>query len=361
MTPCPIRPISRTGMTTENLPPVFASPAALRAAFEEGLSGLLAQDGLGGFILVLANASCEQPLFDRLRGPLTDAFVRWCGRFDRQDDAAIAAAPDDVAVFQRLRELGLDQLAVTRWTRRGPWELQFNPLRALRPPRISDAAVSCLQRPFAADAFHFNRPFLRNEILWEGRLAGAPVRLLYNKFPFAELHGLLVPDPLACRPQFLDQVGHALAWAIVARLGRTLAGAGLAYNAYGAYASVNHLHFQLFVRSSGSYPIEAACWRHNDGPQPYPLTVHRHADRDTAWATVRDLHDRGQAYNLLYRPGRIYIVERAQQGSYRHSDWTSGFAWSEVAGAVTTFDAAAFARVTAADIESEFARLSVRP
>ncbi len=337
---------------------LFASPAALRDAFERRLIGLLGQDLLGVFILVLANASFERSTFDRLYRPLASAFARWSKRFDSGDARALAAPVDDVEVFGRLQRLGFDRLAVTRWRRLGPWEIQFNQLRGLRPPRMSQAAPECLVKPFDPDGFHFNKPFLRKEVFWEGELAGAPVRILYNKFPFAELHSLLVPDPAACRPQFLTPADHALAWEIAQRLGQHLPGLGFGYNAYGAYASVNHLHFQMFVRASGSYPIESPHWRHNGGDEPYPLPVQRHTDCSSAWHALQQLHEAGRVYNLLYRPGCVYIVERAVQGSCTHSGWTGGFAWSELAGSITTFDPGVFDRLSEVQIGAEFGRLA---
>jgi len=340
-------------------PGLFASPAALRAAFEQGLGELLRHDLLGAFILVLANASFERAMLERLRAPLEEAFTRWCARFERGDQAALTAAADDRAVFLRLHELGLENLAATRWREVGPWEIQFNQLRAFRPARMSGAEVTDLRRPFDPDGFHFNRPFLRREILWEGDLCGAPVRMLYNKFPFAELHALLVPDPEANRPQFLEPQDHDRLWEIGCDLGSRLPGIGFGYNALGAYASVNHLHFQMFLRTTGAYAIESERWWHNGGAQPYPLAVQRHDEPDAAWEALRALHAAGVGYNLLYRPGRLYLVPRAAQGSYRHSDWTGGFAWSEVAGTLTTSDATAFDRLTDGDIRAELARLAL--
>ncbi len=359
MTRYPIRP--NMSIDTEVGDGPFVSPAALRGAFEERLGRLLQHDVLGVFILVLANASHEPGVFERLRAPLAAAFERWCERFDRGDARAQEAAPDDRAVFQRLRAFGLDALSETRWRRVGPWEAQFNPLRALRPPRSSDRRVTELRRPFDPAGFHFNRAFLRPEIFWEGELGGSCMRLLYNKFPFAELHGLLVPDPEAGRPQFLEREDHERIWAVAARLGGTLPGIGFGYNAYGAHASVNHLHFQLFLRSAGGYPIESAVWRHNGGDRPYPLPVQRHDDGATAWSAVQWLHTVGITYNLLYRPGCVYIAPRAMQGSHRHAAWTAGFAWSEIAGVMTLTDATAFSGLTADAIEQEFIPLAVRP
>ena len=115
----------------------------------------------------------------------------------------------------------------------------------------------------------------------------------------------------------------------------------------------------MFLRPVGDYPIEAAEWRHNGGPCPYPLAVTRHIDARTAWEAIERLHAAGATYNLLYRPGHMYLVTRAFQGSYRHSPWTAGFAWSEVAGEVVVAEAAVFAALTAQAIDQELGLLVV--
>ena len=100
---------------------VFESVDAYRARFEQSLFDLVDHDVLGVFVLVLANASFEHHLFERLRNPLRDAFARWESRFDAGDPRAVGAAPDDIGVFQRLRDHGFDRLGVTHWRRCGPW------------------------------------------------------------------------------------------------------------------------------------------------------------------------------------------------------------------------------------------------
>jgi hypothetical protein len=342
---------------TDALPDLLRSRARLGEAFETGLLRMLDSQSLGAFVLVLANASYEAAMLARLQPSLRGAFDRWRAAAEADAAAFRSAAPDDVAVFRQLPAGGPDAVSSTRWRRVGPWELQFNPLRALRPPRGSGREVTRLRQPFDPQGFHFDKPFLRDEILWEGAWSGVPLRLLFNKFPFAEHHALLVPDPAAGRPQFLQPDDHRLIWAFSEVLAPSLPGIGFGYNAYGAFASINHLHFQMFERSSGVYPIESPDWQHNGGPRPYPLPVRRLDDVDAAWAAVQRLQAADRAFNLLYRPGRLYLVERALQGSYAHSGWTAGFAWSELAGAVTVFREADFERLGEADLEQEFRRL----
>ena len=335
----------------------FRAMKDYRSSFEAGLWRRLEEPMLGAFILVLANASFDPAMHRRFRPALAAAFERWCAAFDAGDPRAVDAAPDDREVFERLRVFGFERLGSTEWRELGPWELQFNPLRAFRPPRTSHAVVRKIQRPFDPDGFHFDKPFLRPEVLWEGTLCDLEVRLLYNKFPFAERHGLLVPEPSAGRPQYLDRKIHNMVWATVAELAETLPGIGLGYNAYGAFSSVNHLHFQQFVRTDGVYPIERRRWRHNGGSRDYPLSVEVRTDPDDAWLSIARRQAENRAFNLLYRPRRIYVIDRARQGSYRHSEWTGGFAWSEVAGAVTLSDRAAFEGLTERMLEAEMARM----
>ena len=358
-----IRCRTRTNMTTstELADTPFASLAALAVAFEDGLRRMLADDGLGAFILVLANAGSDAATFDRLRTALAQAYATWCERLDDGDLRITEAAADDVAVLRRLREYGFERLTHSRSRRVGSWELQFNPVRAFRPPRMSAETVRELYATFDPHGFHFDQPYLRPEILWEGRLLSSPLRVLFNKFPFAERHTLVVPDPVAHRPQYLDADVLDLVWRMAERLRPGLPGIGFGYNAQGAYASVNHLHFQCFVRTDGDYPVEASYWRHNGGDRPYPLTVQVFDQLERLVQSVTRLQASNQAFNLLIRRGRGYLIQRACQGQYRHSEWTGGFAWSEVVGAVTVFDQDAFERLREQDLDAEFQRLAVRP
>ena len=56
----------------------FGSRSRLRAEFETGLRRMLETESLGGFILVLANASFDADMLGRLRTDLREAFRRWC-------------------------------------------------------------------------------------------------------------------------------------------------------------------------------------------------------------------------------------------------------------------------------------------
>lgn len=339
------------------MPALFRSRDALQAAFADGLAGMLAAPSLGSFILVLANAGSETALWHALKQPLAARFNELRAAYKRGE--LVAAAPDDLAVFAQLLTVGFENLQQASHRCIGPWQLQFNHLRSFRPPRMSDVRVDTLQQPFDGTGFHFNKPFLKGEILWEGVLLGASCRWLYNKFPFAPLHTLLVMAPHEQRQQWLREQDHHAVWALTEFLGAGLPGLGFGYNAYGAYSSVNHQHLQGYVRDDEGYPVELACWIHNGGDQDYPTTCTRFDEPGAAWLAVDALHAGNTPYNLLYRPGHVYVMPRAFQGSYRHADWTAGFAWAEQAGAFTLFDAEKMAALDGAAIVAEYGKLLV--
>ncbi|MCU0934114.1 MAG: hypothetical protein MUE86_06700 [Thiobacillaceae bacterium] len=342
--------------------PPFASRAHLEELFNTGLRAMLdAHDELGTHILVLANAVQDAALWHDLRVALEESHTRHAERAGAalRNGRAPAAAADDVTVFLKLMAIGFPHLAAVE-SRRVPadpmqalpaWELQFNPLRALRPERMSRERVEGIARPFDARGFHFNKPFLDKEVLWRGELAGKPARLLYNKFPFAPLHGLLVPEPELERPQLLTPETHDWAWRVAGAAANAIAGFGLAYNSYGAFASVNHLHFQSFVRDA---PLPAQA-----GAKAYPLAAQRHRDTREAWFHLDALHRAGTAYNLIYDGDGLLLIPRARQGEVALEAWSGGFGWSEMAGVFAVSSRDDFARLDGPALRAALARWAV--
>ncbi len=320
-------------------PSLFESSERFRADFIAGLERQLAEPGLGTFILVLANACFDAEVWPVMRGRIGARFDELSAEVRQALRAGgrLAYPEDDLMVFLKLMAMGLEAIGATEYRRAGPWELQFNPLRALRPTRVSGLKTEGMPVPaFNPTGFHFNKPFLRAEILWEGELLRRPCRLLYNKFPFAPWHGLLVPEPAREHAQRLGQEAHLHAWHIVENLGTRLPGFGLSYNSFGAFASVNHLHFQTFLRDD-PLPVESGAWRHNGGSEPYPSACVRFDDALEAWLHLQGLQERGMAYNLIYRPGHLYCLARRHQGGYEMAPWLGGQAWYEMAGGVVAF------------------------
>jgi hypothetical protein len=336
----------------------FTSPAALEQGFADGLAKMLENHtGLGVHILVLANAAYDAGLWarlspalaahhDELAAGITDTLRR--GHTPDEPD-------DDLLVFLKLHAIGHEHVKTLESRRTGPWDVMFNPIRALRPPRTSGVKFESLLRPFDPAGFHFNKSFLGKEILWEGELGNKPARLLYNKFPFARLHGLLVPEPIREMPQCLTPALHAWAWDLCAQSG--VSGLCLGYNSLGAGASVNHLHFQSFVPASPP-PMLDRRFAHNGGPRPYPLPCQRLTDPAEVWFELDRLHQQNTPYNLVYSKGCLHLVARVPQDSIRLNARCRGYGWSEMAGAVTLFSREAFEGLSEADFERDLASFS---
>lgn len=336
----------------------FVSAAPLEQGFSDGLAAMLEKhSGLGIYILVLANAAYDPKLWAQLSPALSVRHAKLATALTDtlRNGQALTEPDDDVQVFLKLLAIGFDHLGAMESRHAGPWALLFNPIRALRPPRSSGMKFENLLCPFDTSGFHFNKPFLAKEVFWEGELAGKPARLLYNKFPFARLHGLLVPEPLRQAPQYLTPELHGWAWDVCAQ--SSVPGLRLGYNSTGAGASVNHLHFQSFVQTT-PLPIQDACFSHNGGVKPYPLPCRRFTDVEHAWIHLDELHQRNLPYNLIYGKGGLHIVARVPQDSSTLSPQNRGYGWSEMAGAVTLFSRETFEGLNAAEFEAELANFA---
>lgn len=331
----------------------FSSTQAFRRAFASGLQGLLEDEwGLGPFVLVLANASFDPLIHDRLRHELARRFgelaelCRRCFAAGREPEGPA----DDLSVFLRLMAIGFDHVEHVGRRALGPWEVQFNQVRSLRPRRSAGREPTGIQAPFDPDGFHFNHPFLRKETFWSGQLNGVESDLLFNKFPFVDLHALLVPERWKAEPQLLTRERHHQVWELADSLGTALPGIGFGYNGYGAYASVNHLHFQMFVRER-PLPLSLDRWAHNSGPDPYPACCERYSGADASWERISDLHGSQTGYNLVYFPGHVYCLPRRRQLTYELPSWCGGQAWYEMAGGVVAYNADDFRSLRATDVE----------
>lgn len=347
------------------MPPLFSSSNAFQQAFADGLHKMLHQhDGLGVYILVLSNAANDPALWQQLRDVLTERHYHHAALITTalRQGRALKEPEDDLMVFLKLMAIGFEHLNLAESREAGPWEVQFNPLRALRPPRASATKVEGLRQPFNPNGFHFDQPFLAKEIFWQGELLGEDVSLLYNKFPFIDLHGLVVPNKAAGLPQFLTPHWHGYAWDLAETLGARIPGFGLGYNSLGAYASVNHLHFQSFVREA-PLPLLNPGWRHNGGANDYPVACQVFDDAIAAWSYLDELHEAGIAYNLLYLPGRLHVLPRRHQSqtpaASGQTSLTLNPGWYELAGGAATFGRQDFAQLDADTIAEELGRLAL--
>ncbi len=345
-------------MSTDTHP--FADPNQLRAAFADGLQRMLAEDpGMGAFILVLANARSEPGQFDDLEAALTSRYRELADRCRHQlvQGEPSSAPPDDLLVLLKLMALDMEQLPALQQRLAGPWRVQFNWLRSLRPERAGAEAITQLQRPFNPEGFHFNKPFLASETFWRGDFLGRSTNLLYNKFPFMPLHGLWVPDAAREWPQYLQAELHHYIWDCCNQLHPRIPGVGLGYNSLGAGASINHLHFQLFVEPD--LPIEADIWSHNGGKRAYPLPCERFIDPALAWRAIEQCHAQNIAYNILYRGAEMFLIPRRFQGQFQKQPWLSALGWSELCGRFALFNQDNYGQLEAPKIEQQLRALAL--
>jgi len=340
---------------------LFVSEAAFRRRFEQRLGQLLDAGSMNLFILVAANASFDARLWEGLGSRLRsqyDALQLSLLRAQEQGQR-IDEADDDLLVFLKMSQAGMAPLQLTEQRSVGPWEVQFNQLRSFRPLRNSQRPMTSIRASYDAAAFNFNKPFMQQEIIASGELLGRRVDLYYNKYPFVELHGLLVPDREQCYPQFLFKAMHDDVWRLVEKLSETLPGIRVGYNALGAFASVNHLHLQLFVREQ-ALPVEQAQWAHNAGSQDYPVSCRVFDEPQSAWRYIAHLHERNEAYNLLYTPGRLYCMPRRKQGDFELPGWSNGFSWYELCGGMITFNHEDWVALDERGISADLARADGR-
>ena len=342
-----------------SLPAPLVSAQALRDAFASGLGDLLEGADISGFILVCANVTAEPELAARL-GPALAARFRALASQVREtlaEGRPFQVVEEDLTVFLKLMALGLERLAPTERRTEGPWQLTFNLLRSLRPRRITDLVPGGIRAPFDPERFNFNKPFMLRERLWSGELLGRPLDFYYNKYPFVPLHGLLVPEREAGHAQFLTPELVDYLWALGELLASALPGFGIGYNSFGGYASVNHLHLQLFL-DPAPLPVESDRWAHNGGAAAYPLRVLR-CDSAAGLRTVLEgLHAASRPYNLLLRGATAWVVPRAMQGTVPVPAWSAGLTWCELGGRIVTASRSAYRALAAGEIEAALAAVA---
>jgi len=334
---------------------IFSTANEYKTLFNKGLATLAQDKSLGTFILAMANATFSNEVYAVTKDYLQQNFNHLKQKYidDFSEGRKVNEVDEDLLVFLKMLCVGFDNLKTTLLRDESGWELQFNHLRGFRPNRITQLQIDNLVLPFSAAGFNFNKPFMAKERLWEGEYNNRQLSLYYNKYPFAHYHTLLVPEREKGLPQFLEFELHEYMWELISVIAENIAGAGIGYNSRGAFSSVNHLHFQFFIRDE-PLPVMREQWLHNGGTVTYPTTCEVFTSLAESRNYLEHLHNTNTAYNLLYTPGRLYCFPRNMQGSYKHAEWTPGFSWYELSGGILTANHDSFTAITAADIENEF-------
>ncbi len=314
--------------------------------FVSKLKNMLSEDELGAFILVLANSRQDEFLKAALNADLEKVFLQLK---EKAANNQLVAPADDMDVFDQLMSLDLSDIPLWQSRMVGGWEIAYNSMRELRPVRSSAQRFDSTRQPFDENRFHFNKPFLKPEILWQGEFANHQLSVFYNKFPFSDYHLLVAVSPQSKQPQIMSQALHFINCALVDD--SVFPGLGLGFNSMAAGASVNHLHCQGFIRLS-ALPIENKSWQHNGGQKKYPLPVRQFSDKRVSWEYIDLLMQQDIAFNCVYRKYSCYVIPRCYQGSIELPAWIEGAGWLDVAGVMTVSNKETFASLDAPAVEN---------
>ncbi|MBL7002787.1 MAG: hypothetical protein ISR69_02000, partial [Gammaproteobacteria bacterium] len=94
---------------------VISDKTNYQIIYKHGLEAMLKQtDELGVFILVLANSTYDSALFEEFKPSLEQRFGEIEKQFLATNDHSALGAPDDVAVFEQLMDIGFDSLEVNQ-------------------------------------------------------------------------------------------------------------------------------------------------------------------------------------------------------------------------------------------------------
>lgn len=310
---------------------IFSSVVNFHTAFINGLDRALNSENLtpATFNLVFGNAILhhkEKDFLERLEA----AKVRLAKNVDPN------ATDDDSVIFTKLNGMKLDW---ENWTmledrKINSWNILLNKFRILKPPGVSKDVITTLHLPFDNNGFNFNR--VNDLTIWSGDIAGKNISLYFNKFPYKDLQALFVPDPAKNKEQFLTEEDHRFVVDMANSLSH-LYNVSFGYNALGAGASVNHLHFHMMVGIE-KLPVTETEWIHNGGNRPYPANVYVYSDAAESWKLIDKLNQQNIAYNVLYLPGKIYIFPRKFLGTYPEVPWSVGFSWMQFSGNFIVYD-----------------------
>ena len=333
------------------LPDFIKSDFKFRSIYSGYLINLLKKDftvkDLGILVLLSAHASFDEDLYKV-------SFKRLC-KIYKSLQSKISAIDekfknDDYHIAKKIIETGWENIHKVYLKKlNNLWHIQYNQLRTLKPRRNATLEIKSVYKKFEKNSFNFNKSFLQIERFMKRRIAGTDVSFFYNKFPFVKAHTLLVPEQEKNHPQFLRRRFHFFA----CDLAKGTEGFAIGYNSIGAFASVNHLHFQLFIKNE-TLPVENSMWKHNGGEKKYPAECFAFTNKTSSWKFIQLLHKKNIPYNILYTRGKIYIFPVNFQKIHKHTIFPLGFAWIELSGSFINVSKKDYDRITEKQILKEF-------
>lgn len=331
---------------------IFESEQQFKHAFNHGLTQLLSShQSAGTFILALANFIQHPELYKSNQSLISEVYSKLSSRYQRAEEAGIdiEGAVDDVAVMKSIIGLGLENIhsSVVRYIGDEHWAIYFNHLRSFRPERMSNKTVSSINVDFDSNGFNFNKPFLEKEIFVEQSLNGKKISLLYNKFPFADYHGLLVIERDKQHNQYLSEEMFQYIWLVYEDLKTNIKNQVVSYNSLGAGASVNHLHFQTCIMNE-PLSIVLNMWLHNGGINKYPAECLLLKSEQAARQCIDDLQNRNIPFNIVFVNNCCFCLPRKLE--FTKSESIPQIGWFEMAGGFSLASESVFSSLNTVQI-----------
>ena len=334
----------------------FLSESNFKQAFNQGLVNLLTTNtSAGTFILALANFIQHHDLYESNRALIEQSYLQLLQLYNEYHEKGVDPedSKDDIAVSNSIFSLGLNNVQLSRSRVisgiNNQWIVSYNELRSFRPERMSNQTTDSIDIKFNESGFHFDKAFLNKEIFIEQEFDKRLISLLYNKFPFADYHGLLVIDRAEHYQQLLFEEIFEYIVNFYKTLSNKIPGLVFSYNSIGAGASVNHLHFQTCITDK-EFTICSKNWAHNGGGDSYPAKCDVSTNSKHAWIRINKLQKNNVPFNLIFISNKIYCLPRSLNVSGDPA--IKQVAWFEMAGCFSMPDNKQYLALTNEQIES---------
>ena len=344
-----------------DLETILSSPDFYKQAFEQGLVNIIKNQTAGTFILACANIFQQPELLKKNKMLLRDCYKQIKNDYKIRKQQPPTDADDDVMVMNQIISVGFDNLQPlkTRQPEKNghQYQLNLNQLRSFRPARMSAQKNIRLNTAFNPNGFHFDKAFLKKEIFAEGAYQGKQISLLYNKFPFVNYHALLVVDKNLQHNQFLTKEYLDYIFCLQTDNEIKIPEWVTAYNSLGAGASINHLHFQVFLQSQ-PLALFSSHLTHNGGTESWPAYCCVFNTTEACWHYLQQLHAHNIPYNLLVKYKKIFCLPRKPATQTYATFNVASYGWSEMAGIFTFSDNNIFTQATPALLEETLRSVS---
>lgn len=249
----------------------------------------------------------------------------------------------------------------------GKYLLQLNPDRQTK--RRTPEEMNNICQPFDENKFNFNK-ISPNEILFfiEGGDADKHT-VLVNVSPISRYHSLLCPSVDKCLPQVVTP--ESLDFTVQIMFLIEDRDVRIVFNSMCGFASVNHLHYHLFVEKN-TLAVEKVKWQHVKGDvycldKDYPVPafcfeVPRHSSVQSLWKVLDLFLKKSIAHNILLtkisrvggREDTVNVIvwpRRSSTGAKMLAAFN--VAALELSGWFPIYDAEAFRNLQAKDLEAE--------